>query len=224
MAIEVLTALLLIVTGFYAWVTYRILKANEATIAITREQMVAQMRPYVTIRPTMVVGNPLLRLVIGNSGRTAATNVRLQIDRDFYQFGDKSPGKNLAEFMMFKQPIETLAPGSETTVYLAQGYKVLGKGADPNISPAVFNITASYSYDGKAVTETTTVDLRPLANAAIGENPVETELRKLRQGIDASLDKLIEAVREVGERWVLPTEDQEAPTSDSEEVTEKEQA
>ncbi len=53
---------------------------------------------------------------------------------------------------------------------------------------------------------------------------METELRKLRQGIDASLDKLTEAVREVGERWVLPTEDQEAPTSDSEEVTEKEQS
>ena len=42
MAIEVLTGLLVVITGFYAWVTYKMLTALQ-------QQAEAATRPYLTI-------------------------------------------------------------------------------------------------------------------------------------------------------------------------------
>jgi hypothetical protein len=49
MAIELLTALLLVVTAFYAYTTHQILRASQATVAVMREQAEALGRPYVEI-------------------------------------------------------------------------------------------------------------------------------------------------------------------------------
>lgn len=43
----VLTALLVVITGFYAWATFRILRANEAVVKVMKDQLEAQGRPYV---------------------------------------------------------------------------------------------------------------------------------------------------------------------------------
>ena len=49
MAIEVLTSLLVIITAFYAWVTFRIMKANERTVAAMHSQIESATRPYVAL-------------------------------------------------------------------------------------------------------------------------------------------------------------------------------
>ena len=80
MAIEVLTGLLVIITGFYAWVTYKMLTALQ-------QQAEAVTRPYLTINVFSEPKDVLFYLRIANTGRTGASNVRLTLDRDFYQFG-----------------------------------------------------------------------------------------------------------------------------------------
>jgi hypothetical protein len=48
-AIEILTSLLVIITGFYAWVTFRIMKANERTVAAMHSQIESATRPYIAV-------------------------------------------------------------------------------------------------------------------------------------------------------------------------------
>jgi len=42
---ELLTATLVVVTGFYAWATFRILKANDKVVDVMRKQNEALIRP-----------------------------------------------------------------------------------------------------------------------------------------------------------------------------------
>ena len=44
---------------------------------------------------------------------------------------------------------------------LAPALQFFGDQVDPNLTPPVFKITASYSYSDRTVTEVTTIDVRP---------------------------------------------------------------
>jgi len=57
--IEILTALLVVITGIYAWFTFRILKANERIVEKMHEQQEAMYRPYIAISPVVYPENPI---------------------------------------------------------------------------------------------------------------------------------------------------------------------
>ena len=78
--IEFLTALLVIITSFYALVTYRIQKANERVVEAMREESENIYRPYVTATPFVEPSNKIFYLRIVNLGKTAATDLRLAIE------------------------------------------------------------------------------------------------------------------------------------------------
>src|SRR5688572_86022 len=126
MAIELLTGALVVITAFYAWATFKILRVNERVLEVMREQTVASTRPYVVVAPVLELDNPIFYLRISNSGRTAAKNLRLTLDKSFFKFGEKSSDHDLANFTAFKQPIDSFPPGAEITFSLAQGFKVFG--------------------------------------------------------------------------------------------------
>ena len=44
-----LTLALVVITGLYAWATFRILRANEAVVAAMKEQTETQLRPYLIV-------------------------------------------------------------------------------------------------------------------------------------------------------------------------------
>ncbi len=67
--IAFLTGLLVLITGFYAWATYRILKANELVVEAMREQSEATYRPYVTAGVYLEPDNPIFYLRIANTGK-----------------------------------------------------------------------------------------------------------------------------------------------------------
>ena len=52
--IEVLTTLLVVITGFYAWATCRILRANEQVVSVMQEQSEAINRPYIAVSTFLV--------------------------------------------------------------------------------------------------------------------------------------------------------------------------
>ena len=89
-----LNALLVLITSFYAWATFRILKANEGVLAAAKDQSEALTRPYVSPVLYLVPGTNIFALRIENSGRTAARNLTLTLDRDFFRFGKKKSGQN----------------------------------------------------------------------------------------------------------------------------------
>ncbi len=169
-----LTGALVLITGFYAWVTHGILR-------ITQDQTEAFNRPHVTIALYNLPRNPIIYLKIANTGRTSANNLRLTIDQDFFAFGERKEHRNIANFSAFKEEIQSFLPGAELIFALAQGFVLFGDEADPECTPTVFNVTATYSYAGKAVTETTTVDLQPYFSAQLPPDSMIDALKGIRE-------------------------------------------
>lgn len=179
--IELLTALLVVVTGFYAYVTRRILRANEAVVAAMREQSEALTRPYVVVSPYVPPKGWIFYLRIRNIGKTAAKNLRLNLDRDFFRFGERQTDNNLASYNAFSLPTATFPPDAELLFYLAQGPDLFGESADDQVTPQVFTVTASYSYGDRTVTEETQVDLRPFLESAIPPDALVDKLDEVKK-------------------------------------------
>jgi len=181
---ELLTTILVIVTSFYAWATFRILKANEKVVDVMSKQNEALIRPYITITPLVNPRHPIIYLKIINTGKTAAVDVKLEIDRPFYQFGEGREEKNIATFSAFQKPIDCFPPGMSLCFDLAQGFVIFGKDANPNITPVKFSIKAIYSYGERTVEEVTNVDLQPYLNSRSEPEPKIEELEKIRKAIE----------------------------------------
>lgn len=186
MAIEILTAALVLITAFYAWATFKILGANEKVVEVMREQALATSRPYVVVAPVLEPDNPIFYLRISNLGRTAASNLRLTIDKSFFKFGEQSKGRDLAGFTAFNQPIDSLPPGAEITFSLAQGFKIFEGNVENPKLPHTFSVTAEYEFADKKVREVNRIDLRPYLGADI---PQDAYLRKLKD-MSESLKKM----------------------------------
>jgi hypothetical protein len=189
---EILTAVLVLITAFYAWATYRILKANEKVVQVMQEQSEAMTRPYVTVSTTLEADNPIFYLSITNTGRTAARNLRLILDKPFHKFGEPSKDRDIGTFSAFNHPVDAFPPGASMIFSLAQGSVVFAKDADESMLPKRFTVTTEYEYGlDKKVREDHVIDLRPYLNADI---PQEAMIRKLADMIKA-LEKIATNVK-----------------------------
>ena len=182
--IEILTSILVIITGFYAWVTFKILKANEAVLAEMRNEQEALYRPYISITPTFYPENPCFFLSIKNVGKTEAKNLSLTMDKDFYKFGKKSDGNNIKDLCAFSKPIVSFAPGAEILIYLAQHFVVFGNDADENITPKSFTVSVQYQFGRKSVSECTLIDLKPYIETALPQDPIVKKLKEINESIN----------------------------------------
>ena len=182
--IEILTAILVIITAFYAWVTFRILKANEGVLKEMHEQQEALNRPYISISPVIYPDNPCFFLRIKNTGKTAAQNLKLRMDKDFYKFGQAGSQNNLRNLRAFKETIESYAPETEMLFYLAQSFVVFKEKADNEKTPDNFTIIAEYEYFRKKVVEKFIVDLRPFLDSAMPQDPLVQKFGELNKIIE----------------------------------------
>lgn len=188
--IEFLTALLVIITAFYAWATFHILKANKAVVTLMAEQSDALTRPYVTVGTFLMPDSPIFTLRIANTGKTPALNLKLTLDRDFQKYGRNSEENNLSSFVAFNEKIDSFPPGSELYFDLAQSFVIFGKDSDKTTTPSVFSIVAEYSFGNKTVTEKNIIDLRPYYMSNLPDNPYVDQLKKLRESIDKAGDRI----------------------------------
>jgi len=182
--IDWLTLALVVITGFYAWATFRILRANEGVVSAMREQTEAQLRPYVVISVAPRIGTTLLCLTVKNTGRSPAVNLRMKFDRDFFKNGEKREGNNVAALSAFTNPIESLAPDSQLIFNLGVGGTIFGSQADPSVCPTVFSIEATYQHGAREYAEKSTIDIRPMLNSTFEQDPVAEELKLLRESIE----------------------------------------
>jgi len=156
-------------------------KSSESSVEAMRNQSESFMRPYITISPFIRANTPILYLRVKNTGKTNAQNLRLSIDRDFLQFGDRA---NLKELSAFTTPIDSLPPDAELIFGLAQGWVLFGEKSKPDACPLQFNITATYVFPGKKVQEVTQVDLRPYLGTEGESYPIVEELEKIRKVLE----------------------------------------
>jgi hypothetical protein len=191
--IELLTGTLVLVTGFYAWVTFRILKANENVVSIMQEQSEAISRPYITVSTFLGPEGEAIYLKISNTGKTAAKKLRLEMDKDFYKFGRKTENSNLSKFGAFQTEIECFSPNAELIFPLAQGFVIFGEQADPKVTPRTFNIKTTYSYLQKTVVEITIIDLNAYLNSSWMPTPI---LKRLDKFVD-KMESIEKAIKEI---------------------------
>ena len=184
MAIDYLTGALVLITAFYAWATFRILRANEKVVEVMHEQAEAVTRPYVSVAPILEPDNPIFYLRISNTGKTAANKLKLSIDKSFHKFGEKSGEKDLATFSAFNNVIESFPPGAEITFSLAQSFKLFAEDADKEILPQHFTITAEYSYADKTVKEDSIIDLKAYFGSDIPQDPYIRKLKDISKAIE----------------------------------------
>lgn len=179
--IDFLTAILVIVTAIYSYLTYKMAKASEASVEAIREQSESMLRPYVSVSPYIRPQTTILYLRIENTGRTAAGNLQLSMDKDFFQFGEgQQPDRNLRTKAAFVDAIQSLPPGGKLVFALAQGFNIFAADADASIVPQQFAITAEYEFSRKKVKETHRIDLRPYFGTECERDPVVDELEKIR--------------------------------------------
>ena len=178
LAIAIISASSTVLTLAVVVATFKILRANQETVAVMKEQIRAVSRPYVQVRPWVRVGTTMLMLTIENSGASAARNLKLTMDKDFHSNGDANPGKNLRKYTAFVHPIESLPPKAELTFHLGPGHIVF---QNSELCPQRFTVSAEYEFEDQSITEKTTVDLQPFQYSAQPTDPVAEQLEKLNQ-------------------------------------------
>ncbi len=185
------TLTLVLITAFYAYATFKILRANEAMVLAMRDQQNAAMRPYILISTNIRMGTQLFYLSIKNVGKTAALDLELSMDKDFYQLGEKREERNIAVSTAFSQTIDSLPPDGQLLFLLGNGSSLYSETNRDELSPLLFTVKAKYRSITDSYTETSIVDLHPYVNTDIPHDPVVEELGKLRQEIN-KLNKLLE--------------------------------
>lgn len=115
---EILTGTLVIITGVYAYLTYKMAIINEETLNLMIEQTESLTRPFVVIQPYVRPNTPFLYIKIKNTGKTAAEKLSLSLDKDFFRFDKESD--NLRDFDAFNKIIDSLAPDQEIHFALGQ--------------------------------------------------------------------------------------------------------
>lgn len=148
-----------------------------------KEQALAISRPYISIAPALEPDNPIFYLKVSNIGKSAAHNLKLTIDKSFYQFGEE---KDISKFTAFNEVIDALAPESQITFAMAQGFVVFDSNTENPKLPRKFSVTAEYEFCGNKVTEINRIDLCPFLNADVPQDPY---IRKLKD-ISESLKKI----------------------------------
>lgn len=182
MVIEYLTAILAFITAIYAYLTHRMAKASEASVEAIHNQSEAMLRPYITAAPFIRPNTPFLYLRVKNTGKMGAQNLRLTLDRDFFQFGEKDRAeKNLRTMSAFSTSIDSFPPGAELIFALGQGWVIFGENAQPDVCPTQFNVMATYEFLEKRVAEVNRIDLRPYIGTEGEHDPVVEELERIRK-------------------------------------------
>lgn len=181
------------INAYYAWTTRSILEANRCAVAAMEQQTEALLRPYVMVKSLIPPGKHIILLTIANTGRSVAEDLKLDIDRSFHTFDRKREEANIASRPAFVETIKSFAPGSELTFELGPGSTSFTEADNP-LTPAIFNVTARYSYGTKRYSENTEINLRTYAGSAYPDDPIQTELAAIKNelgGIRALLQDLL---------------------------------
>jgi len=139
-------------------------------------------RPYVTITLRHSSDSNII-LIIKNTGKTNAIDLKLSIDRNIYQLDLQSDEYDIAKLYLFKNIIHTFPPEAEMTFPIISSIAVQSEDPKNTIKEPVFTLTATYSFFNKRVTEKTTIDLLSYQGIWMPEPTVEDRLEQLKDEI-----------------------------------------
>jgi hypothetical protein len=177
-----LTGVLVVITAAYAHLTHRMAKASETSVSLMKEQADAVSRPYVVISLAKRPNNPFIHLRIENTGLTPAQNLTLALGPESQRIKDLEGMKRLSGSHLFTTTTASFPPRSP--VFFLLGFGAALQGADEKKYPQeTFTIVANYSFAGRTVSETTTVDVNQYDASMLETDPVVDALNKIRDEI-----------------------------------------
>ena len=172
----ILTLLVVLVTGVYVYLTYRLLLESKAT----REMA---MRPVVIVTAEIhEMYMNIIHLRVRNIGGGAARRICLRTNRKFMIGKDQS----LDDLGLFKRAIPLLGPGQKIETFLKDmADQEVGK-EEP------LEVTAKYEAAvGGETEETFVIDLAALENLRqVGETPltaIAKSIKKIQENIQKSI-------------------------------------
>lgn len=182
-ATNILTLCLVVVTALYCLLTYLILRANSQMVAQMRAQYESFISPVIATT-IHIKHSVFVYLKIRNKGQSAAKNLRLSFDRDFYQAAEFTEERNVRKYAMFNRNIPSFGPDEELFILLSQGFN-LGKSVEnKEITPHQFIIGASYEFGGKRFSSSHEVDLSAYMNTSQDRSELLEELENIRKALE----------------------------------------
>ncbi len=142
--IDYLTATLALITAIYAFITHRILIANQKAVKVMERQIEESTRPYVLAHAYTPMGSQSFELQITNLGKSVAYDVSLKLDKEIYIGGVVKNESKFSELPIFRDGMPSMAPGFKISFYLGTSFKVLSGDENQVKSPKEFKITISY--------------------------------------------------------------------------------
>jgi len=127
---EYIESLGILATFIIALLTFR-------TIDEMRASRVAEYRPRVLVDFNIPYGDSIIELVVKNEGRSLAKNVKFSITPELKD----SKGRNLSEYKIFNEGIETLISGKEIRQVFDSGPSYMDE--ERNL-PLLFDVNISY--------------------------------------------------------------------------------
>lgn len=192
--IEFLTLVLVVITGYYAWATRHILKANQNVVNLMADQQEAILRPYIAISQFCPPNDPSFYLKISNLGKTPARNLKITPNKDYINLADRVPSLKLHEFPAFTQVIENFPPGAEIIFYLGHCSTIFGKETEEEIKSSKIGFKLEYFFANKKNSETTTLDFRQYFHSDVTEDPYCKNLSKIDESIKKCSKSISQAI------------------------------
>jgi hypothetical protein len=183
-------ALMVLLTATYVFFTGAMVVASLKSIKAARDQSWWTSRAYVVLR-LVFREQMVLAFEVTNEGKTPARMLKLTLDRDIFEFGERD--KRVNDFPMFSTPIAAFPAGSKCSFSLWLGTVKLGG----DLYPAQFTVTATYESLGRSVTEETA-----LSAEVFREFPpltVEESLHKVTKDMNEVKETLKKMCWQVGE-------------------------
>lgn len=80
--------------------------------------------------------------------------------------------------------MEGMAASASFEFLLCTGPTIFASSADDAVTPKVFEIEATYSFDNKNVTEKTVIDLRPYLGTAVPHSVIKDGFEVVAKSVD----------------------------------------
>jgi len=162
------TMILVLITGVYAVLTYRLSKTAEG-------QLVESTRPNILVSLETSQGGQLMELCLSNAGLSKAENVEARLDRDVYSLINKDKTVNssgiFSKVVPFMQSGLKIRVALGTTAYIWQDI-------DRKRHPLIFSVLVKYHSGKTHYQETFKFDLEAQTHQTLLDIDYEDEFAR----------------------------------------------
>jgi hypothetical protein len=176
------TVLGALVSAGVCYQTWRVLVATQQTLADARAEADRVRRPVIEVTAWPKADQPVIMLSVRNTGNGAARNLKLTLDHNFQFNGEEGDTKNLRNYTLFRDRIDSLSPRAEIDIVLGAGSSVFSK---PDLCPQKFMVETKYTFEQNEYGERVFIDISAFDKHSVVQDVQLTQLKKLTEAVES---------------------------------------